>query len=59
MIKMTKEEFINLYQTKNLKELCEILDCSSPTIYKRIKELQIEKKGQGKGKRKKQKLIIE
>lgn len=59
MIKITKEEFINLYQTKNLKELCEILDCSAPTIYKRIKELQIEKKGQGKGKRKKQKLIIE
>lgn len=54
-----KEDFIDLYNTYSIKELCFMFDCTTPTIYKRIAELGIKKKGQGKGKRVRNKLIIE
>jgi len=56
---MRKDDFIDLYNTYHIKELCFMLDCSAPTIYKRLKEYGIEKKGQGKGKRNRKKLIID
>lgn len=56
---MRKDDFIDLYNTYSLKELCFMLDCSAPTIYKRLKEYDIPKKGQGKGKRRRSKLVIE
>ena len=58
-MKITKEEFIKLYQTTDTRTLAEMLDCSVPTIYDRIKEFGISLKGQGKGKRSRRKLIIE
>ena len=54
-----KEDFIDLYNTYSIKELCFMFGCTAPTIYKRIEELGINKKGQGKGKRTRSKLIIE
>ena len=57
--KMKKEEFIKLYNTHKLSELQKLLNCSIPTIYKRINEYGIEKKGQGTGKRLKRKLELE
>lgn len=56
---MKKEDFELLYNTHSLYDLCRILDCSAPTIYKRLDEYGIRKKGQGKGARRKKKLIIE
>lgn len=56
---MKIEDFTNLYYTHSLKELTKILNCSVPTIYNRIEELGITKKGQGKGKRSKRKLELE
>jgi len=56
---MNKSEFKELYYSHQLKELVELLDCSVPTIYKRLEEYNIPKKGQGKGKREKKKLILE
>ena len=56
---MRKDDFMDLYNTYHIKELCFMLGCSAPTIYKRIKELGIPKKGQGKGKRTRNKLVIE
>lgn len=56
---MDKVEFMELYYTKPLKYLVKILDCSAPTIYKRLNELGITKKGQGKGTRQRKKLIID
>ena len=56
---MKKEEFIELYNTLSLKELSMKLKCSVPTIYKRINEFEIKKKGQGKGERNRRKLELE
>ena len=56
---MKKDEFIELYYTCKLSELTKILNCSAPTIYKRINEYGIVKKGQGKGKRGRRKLDLE
>lgn len=56
---MKKEEFIELYNTCTLAELSKRLKCSVPTIYKRIEEFDIQKKGQGKGKRSRRKLELE
>ena len=56
---MKKAEFIELYNTCTLAELQSILGCSAPTIYKRIDEYKIPKKGQGKGKRSKRKFDLE
>ena len=56
---MDKAEFMELYYTKPLKDLVKILDCSVPTIYSRLDEYGIPKKGQGKGKRRKRKFVIE
>lgn len=56
---MKKEDFIELYYTCTLAELSKRLNCSVPTIYKRIDEYGIEKKGQGKGHRAYKKLILE
>lgn len=56
---MKREEFIQLYNTKTLAELKKILNCSAPTIYKRIKEYNIPKKGQGKGSRQRRKFDLE
>lgn len=56
---MKKEDFIELYNTLSLKDLSEKLNCSVPTIYKRIEEFKIDKKGQGKGKRSRRKLELE
>lgn len=56
---MKKEEFVELYNTLSLKELSMKLKCSVPTIYKRINEFEIKKKGQGKGKRNRRKLELE
>lgn len=56
---MKKEEFIKLYQSCSLAELKEILHCSIPTIYKRINEYKITKKGRGTGKRMNRKLELE
>lgn len=56
---MKKEKFIELYENNTLRELEQLLHCSAPTIYKRIKEYGIPKKGQGKGKRSKRKLDLE
>lgn len=51
---MKKEEFIKLYYIHSLSELKKILGCSIPTIYSRIDEYGIERKGRKvkKGKRK-------
>lgn len=56
---MKKEDFIELYYTCTLAELSKRLNCSVPTIYKRINEFEIKKKGQGKGKRNRRKLELE
>jgi predicted DNA-binding transcriptional regulator AlpA len=56
---MKKEEFAELYHTLSLDELKAILNVSIPTIYKRIEEYDIPKKGQGKGKRSTRKLDLE
>lgn len=56
---MKKEEFIQLYQSCSLSELKEILNCSIPTIYKRINEYNIKKKGRGTGKRMNRKFDLE
>lgn len=56
---MKKAEFIELYNTCTLAELSRKLNCSVPTIYKRIDEYGIEKKGQGKGRRNRRKLDLE
>ena len=56
---MKKEDFIELYNTLSLKELSKRLNCSVPTIYERIEEFGIKKKGQGKGKRSRRKLDLE
>ena len=56
---MKKEEFIQLYNSCSLVELKEILKCSIPTIYKRINEYGIKKKGRGVGKRMYRKLDLE
>jgi len=56
---MNKSEFKELYYSHQLKELVELLDCSVPTIYKRLEEYNIPKKGQGKGFRTRKKIIIE
>lgn len=56
---MKVDEFKQLYYSCTLAELKKILNCSAPTIYKRIDEYKIAKKGQGKGKRGKRKLDLE
>lgn len=56
---MNKEEFQELYEKYHLSELVKILNCSVPTMYKRLKELNIKRKGRGKGTRTRKKLIIE
>lgn len=56
---MKVDEFKQLYYSCTLAELKKILNCSAPTIYKRIDEYNIAKKGQGKGKRGKRKLDLE
>lgn len=56
---MKKEDLIDIYMTYSLKETCFMLGCSAPTLYKRLKEYGIQRKGQGRGKRKRRKLIIE
>ena len=56
---MKKEDFIELYYNNTLSELSKILNCSVPTIYKRIEEYNIKKKGQGRGHRSYKKLILE
>ena len=56
---MNKKEFEELYNKYQLKDLVKILDCSVPTIYSRINEFQIDKKGRGKGKRQRKKIIID
>lgn len=55
---MKKEDFVKLYYTLNIKELAKRLNCSIPTIYKRIDEYGIEKKGQRKGHSKYRKLNL-
>ena len=55
---MKKEEFVELYNTLSLKELSMKLKCSVPTIYARIDEFGIQKKGRG-GKRNRRKLNLE
>ena len=56
---MKRDDFINLYYTHNVTELPEILNCSLTTIYKRIKEYGIEKKGQTEGHKQYRKLDLE
>lgn len=56
---MNKNDLEKLYNTYKLKELVKILKCSVPTIYQRLKEYDIPRKGQGKGERTRKKLIIE
>ena len=55
----TKKEFIEMYTNLDTRELARICECSVPTIYKRLNELDIPKKGRGKGQRQKKKLVIE
>lgn len=56
---LTKKEFIELYQEYDTRTLAQMLNCSVPTIYKRLEELDVPLKGRGKGKRRKRKLILE
>lgn len=56
---LTKKEFIELYQKYDTRTLAKMLNCSVPTIYKRLEELDVPLKGRGKGKRRKRKLILE
>ena len=56
---LTKNEFIELYQKYDTRTLAQMLNCSVPTIYKRLDELDVPLKGRGKGKRRKRKLILE
>lgn len=55
----TRREFIDLYYKYDTRTLAKICECSVPTIYKRINELDIEKKGRGTGTRQRRKLIID
>lgn len=55
----TKKEFIEMYYTLGSRELAEVCECSVPTIYNRLNELGIPKKGRGKGQRQRKKLVIE
>ena len=43
-INITRQEFIDLYNTKTNKELAEILGMPEPTLYSVIKKLKIKKK---------------
>ena len=56
---LTKNEFIELYQKYDTRTLAQMLNCSVPTIYNRLEELDVPLKGRGKGKRRKRKLILE
>lgn len=56
---MTRDELKKMYEECKLRELCKQLDCSMPTLYRRLDELGIARKGQGKGARGRRKLIID
>lgn len=55
----TRKEFIDMYNKYDSRTLARICECSVPTLYNRINELGIPKKGQGKGSRQHKKLVIE
>lgn len=59
MKKFTKEEFLEMYNKYDSRTLAKICECSVPTVYKYINQLNITKKGRGKGSRQKRKIIIE
>ena len=42
---MKKEEFVELYHTLTIRELCEQLNCSTTTIYSLLDRYEIPKKG--------------
>lgn len=54
----THKEFIEMYEKYDSRTFAKLCECSIPTLYKRLNELNIKKKGRGKGPRKKKKLII-
>lgn len=56
---MRKDDLESLYNTYHIEELCFMLGCTAPTLYNRLDELGIARKGQGKGKRRRKKLIID
>lgn len=43
-INITREEFLEIYNTKTNKELAEYLGMPEPTLYSVIKKLKIKKK---------------
>ena len=43
-INITREEFLEIYNTKTNKELAEYLGIPEPTLYSVIKKLKIKKK---------------
>lgn len=55
----TRKEFIDMYNKYDTRTLAEICECSVPTLYNRLKELGIPKKGRGKGQRQRKILVIE
>lgn len=55
----TRQQFIQMYQQYDAKTLAQMCECSIPTLYNRINELGIAKKGRGVGHRKRRKLMIE
>lgn len=55
----TRKEFIDMYNKYDTRTLAKICECSVPTLYNRINELGIHKKGQGNGARQRKKLVIE
>lgn len=48
---MEKQEFIKLYPKLTIKEIAEILDCSTTTIRTMARELNLPKKGSGRPKK--------
>lgn len=55
----TRKEFIDMYNKYDTRTLARICECSVPTLYNRINELGIPKKGKGIGSRQHKKLVIE
>lgn len=53
MKKIKKEELMKMYYSKTIDEVCEILHISRSTLFRYLKENNIEKKGRGANRKKK------